>query len=179
MEVSPRQIRALAEFRHQIRRFLHFSEEAAKSAGVEPQQHQLMLAIKAMEPEPAGIAIPRGAPATAPSQRGGPGGPAGSKPGWSQGTRSATDRRSAQVALTAKGARILHALSLHHRRRAAIRDSGLIENLTLILHETESRHAKAQSAPRVSRERHESRNWETSPPRRACCGSPCWRSASE
>jgi len=37
---------ALAEFRYQIRRFLHFSEQAARAAGIEPQQHQLLLAIK-------------------------------------------------------------------------------------------------------------------------------------
>ena len=37
---------SLAEFRYQIRRFLHFSEQAARDAGVEPQQHQLLLAIK-------------------------------------------------------------------------------------------------------------------------------------
>ena len=39
---------ALAEFRYQIRRFVHFSEEAARQAGVEPQHHQLMLAVKGM-----------------------------------------------------------------------------------------------------------------------------------
>lgn len=37
---------ALAEFRYQIRRFLHFSEQAARTAGIEPQQHQLLLAVK-------------------------------------------------------------------------------------------------------------------------------------
>jgi|SRR5579871_4444987 len=37
---------ALAEFRYQIRRFQRFSEEAARRVGIEPQQHQLMLAIK-------------------------------------------------------------------------------------------------------------------------------------
>lgn len=37
---------ALAQFRYQIRRFLHFSEEAARQAGIEPQHHQLMLVIK-------------------------------------------------------------------------------------------------------------------------------------
>ena len=37
---------ALAEFRYQIRRFLHFSEQAARRAGVEPQHHQLMLALR-------------------------------------------------------------------------------------------------------------------------------------
>jgi len=38
--------RALAEFRYQIRRFIHFSECAARSAGLNPQHHQLLLAIK-------------------------------------------------------------------------------------------------------------------------------------
>ncbi len=35
---------ALAEFRYQIRKFLRFSEGAARDAGIEPQHHQLMLA---------------------------------------------------------------------------------------------------------------------------------------
>ena len=39
---------ALAEFRYQIRRYLHFSEQIARSAGLEPQQHQLLLAIKGL-----------------------------------------------------------------------------------------------------------------------------------
>jgi DNA-binding MarR family transcriptional regulator len=36
----------LAEFRYALRKFLRFSEEAARAAGVSPQQHQAMLAIK-------------------------------------------------------------------------------------------------------------------------------------
>ena len=40
--------RALAEFRYQIRCFLSFSERAARGAGIEPQQHQLLLAIKGL-----------------------------------------------------------------------------------------------------------------------------------
>src|ERR1700733_14078313 len=39
---------ALAEFRYQIRQFLHFSEQAIKHAGLERGQYQLMLAIKGM-----------------------------------------------------------------------------------------------------------------------------------
>jgi DNA-binding MarR family transcriptional regulator len=42
--------RALAEFRHQLRRFLHFSEQVARTAGLEPQQHQLMLALRGLPP---------------------------------------------------------------------------------------------------------------------------------
>src|SRR5215469_12255957 len=39
---------AIAELRYQIRRFLRFSEDAARTAGLEPQQHQLLLAVKGM-----------------------------------------------------------------------------------------------------------------------------------
>lgn len=44
---SPADYRRLHDFRYSIRRFLHFSEEAIREAGIEPQQHQLLLAIKA------------------------------------------------------------------------------------------------------------------------------------
>lgn len=40
--------KAMAELRYQIRRFLRFSENAARQAGVEPQQHQLLLAVKGL-----------------------------------------------------------------------------------------------------------------------------------
>lgn len=38
----------LAELRYQIRSFLHFSESVALKDGIEPRQHQALLAIKAM-----------------------------------------------------------------------------------------------------------------------------------
>ncbi|HSS13177.1 MAG TPA: helix-turn-helix domain-containing protein [Rhizomicrobium sp.] len=38
--------RVLAEFRFLLRNFLAFSEEAAREAGLAPQQHQALLAIK-------------------------------------------------------------------------------------------------------------------------------------
>jgi len=44
-DLSLAQYRDLAEFRRQIRRFLHFSEQTAKEHGIEPQQHQLLLAV--------------------------------------------------------------------------------------------------------------------------------------
>ena len=40
----------LAEFRYQIRRFLAFSEEAARTYGLDAQQHQLLLALKGLPP---------------------------------------------------------------------------------------------------------------------------------
>jgi DNA-binding MarR family transcriptional regulator len=40
------QYETLAAFRYALRRFLHFSERAAKAVGLTPQQHQALLAIK-------------------------------------------------------------------------------------------------------------------------------------
>jgi DNA-binding MarR family transcriptional regulator len=40
------QYETLAAFRYALRRFIHFSETAAQQAGVTPQQHQALLAIK-------------------------------------------------------------------------------------------------------------------------------------
>jgi DNA-binding MarR family transcriptional regulator len=47
-DLSLEEYRALAEFRYQIRRFLGFSEEQVRAAGMEPQQHQLLLAVKGL-----------------------------------------------------------------------------------------------------------------------------------
>ena len=47
-DLSPRQYSDLAEFRRQIRRFLHFSEATAGESGIEPQQHQLLLAVQGL-----------------------------------------------------------------------------------------------------------------------------------
>ena len=41
-----RDYEALSEFRYQLRRFLRFSEDAAQSEGLTPQQYLLMLHVK-------------------------------------------------------------------------------------------------------------------------------------
>jgi len=43
--------RKQAEFRHQLRRFLRSSEVNSKASGLEPNQYQLLLAIKGLPPE--------------------------------------------------------------------------------------------------------------------------------
>jgi len=47
MQSAERQqrLQSLAEFRHELRRFLHFSEQAATTRGLPTQQHQLLLQI--------------------------------------------------------------------------------------------------------------------------------------
>ena len=49
--VSAQDYRALAEFRYHVRRFWRTSEGNARRAGVHPQQHRLLLAIKGMPPQ--------------------------------------------------------------------------------------------------------------------------------
>jgi DNA-binding MarR family transcriptional regulator len=45
-QLDKAQYESLASFRYVLRQFLHFSELAAQEAGVTPQQHQALLAIK-------------------------------------------------------------------------------------------------------------------------------------
>lgn len=46
MAFSKKQFERIASFRHTLRRFLRFSEQAIRKRGVTPQQYQLVLAIK-------------------------------------------------------------------------------------------------------------------------------------
>src|SRR5579862_2436357 len=48
MDLAPSEYQDLAEFRFQLRRFLHFSELQAREHTLEPQQHQALLAIKGL-----------------------------------------------------------------------------------------------------------------------------------
>ena len=107
--------RSLAELRYQIRRFSCFSERAARGAGVEPQQHQFMLALKGL---PKGVR-PRIAELSERMQiqhhsavelanR-------LAANGYIRRSHKGQDRREVLLALTAKGERVLRELSLHHR----------------------------------------------------------------
>lgn len=45
-EISKTDYEALHAFRYALRRFLHFSAQGARAAGLTAQQHQLLLAVK-------------------------------------------------------------------------------------------------------------------------------------
>ena len=51
VDITQHDYRELAEFRYQLRQFLHFSEMRARELGIEPHQHQALLALKGL---PAG-----------------------------------------------------------------------------------------------------------------------------
>ncbi|MGE0398453.1 MAG: MarR family transcriptional regulator, partial [Kofleriaceae bacterium] len=50
-KLTDAEYQALAELRYRLRTFLAFSENEARSVGLEPRQHQLLLAIRGL---PAG-----------------------------------------------------------------------------------------------------------------------------
>jgi DNA-binding MarR family transcriptional regulator len=113
--VTQSEYQALAAFRHAIRQFLRFSEAAAEAVGLTPRQYQALLAIKGVPPgqRPTigdlagqlqvhhhsavglvdrlvahGLVVRRAAP---------------------------EDRRRVQLALTARGERMLRRLATAHR----------------------------------------------------------------
>jgi DNA-binding MarR family transcriptional regulator len=105
---------ALAEFRYQIRRFLHFSEQVVKQAGMERGQYQLMLAIKGM---PAGVRPRIRELATRMQIRHHSAVELVNRVeagGFVHRTRDQKDRREVLLALTAKGERVIGELALHH-----------------------------------------------------------------
>jgi DNA-binding MarR family transcriptional regulator len=113
---------ALAELRYQIRRFLRFSEEAARKAGIEARQHQLLLAVKGLphtERPRIGVLAerlqiePHSAVELANRL---------AKRGYVRRRRDADDGREVLLMLTPKGERSLRELSLDHR--AELRTAG-------------------------------------------------------
>ena len=106
---------SLAEFRYQIRKFLTFSHQAARAAGIDPQQHQLLLAIRGLPAagRPSIRAISerlqiRHHSAVELIDR-------SVAHGLVQRHRDGVDRRQVTIHLTGKGQRLLGELSLHHR----------------------------------------------------------------
>ena len=124
--------RALADFRYQIRRFLGFSEEQVRAAGIEPQQHQLLLAIKGL---PEGIRASIGELAERLQLK------HHStvelidrleKLGYVTREASTEDRRQVIVHLTPAGAAILRKLSVAHREELEAAGPRLIKALRSI-----------------------------------------------
>jgi len=125
--------RALAELRHQIRLFLNFSEREARAAGLEPQHHQLLLALKGLpdgrRPTIGALAerlqlrhhtvvglVDRLVVAKLVTRK-----------------TSDADRREILVRVTARGERTLRGLSLAHRAELQTKGPALVAALEAIL----------------------------------------------
>jgi DNA-binding MarR family transcriptional regulator len=117
--------RALSAFRSELRRFLQFSETAAKQAGVEPQQHQLMLAIRGLPPgeKPtistiASQLLLKHHSTVELIDR-------SEKRGLVARTPDSEDGRAVVVSLTAEGKCLLRSLSVAHRKQLIEHAPGL------------------------------------------------------
>lgn len=126
---------ALAEFRFQLRKFLSISGDAAKDAGIDPTQHQLLLVIKGLEPEAVKVGelaerlmIRHNSAVELVSRC--------ERNGWVERNRDDADRRLVHVSLTEKGQAILADLSAVHTRELQSAGPHLIQTLTTILNET-------------------------------------------
>jgi DNA-binding MarR family transcriptional regulator len=132
--LSPLDYAALARFRLELRRFLAFSERASHAAGLEPQQHQLLLALRGF-----------GSPDRSPT--------IGDIASWlliqhhsavelvdRAGARGLVrrhtdpeDRRRVLVELTPEGEAVLAQLSLQHREELESTAPALLEALDTVL----------------------------------------------
>jgi DNA-binding MarR family transcriptional regulator len=120
---------SLAELRYEIRRFLRFSEQAAREAGLEPRQHQLLLAVKGLprstRPRIGELAerlqIQHHSTVELVNRL--------AANGFVRRQRGGGDRREVLVRLTPKGEKTLRELSLHHRQELLTAGPALLNAL--------------------------------------------------
>jgi len=123
-------MRELAWFRYTLRRFLRFSEKAARACGVTPQQHQLMLGIagfsadgRATISELAEFLQERNNSVVGLVER-------AVESGLVKRRAGKTDRRQVVVTLTPRGQEILSTLTyLHHDEARRLRAGFLREEM--------------------------------------------------
>ncbi len=131
--ITKSEYETLAAFRYSLRQFLHFSEEAAQSVSLTPQQHQALLSIKGF-PGRNKITITelaeqmqiRHHSAVGLANR-------LMAQGYLVREQSLTDRRQVYVTLLPKGSAILEQLSAVHKeelRRMLPKLRQLIEQLS-------------------------------------------------
>ncbi len=142
----------MAELRYQIRRFLRFSETAARQAGIEPQQHQLMLAVRGL---PENLKPTIGVLAERMQlqhhstvelidrlvDR-----------GFLCRLRSTDDRRQVLVKLTHEGEKFLKSLSLHHLEELQTTGPTFVKILQNLIQQNEVRVSPAEASPTTNLE---------------------------
>jgi DNA-binding MarR family transcriptional regulator len=115
MNISKAEYERLARFRRALRHFLRFSEVAARSEGLTPQQHQMLLAIRGMPGRDwatitqlaEALQLHHNAIVQLVNRA--------ASMGLVERTPDPDDRRVVQVRLTAEGARKLSKLTSQHR----------------------------------------------------------------
>jgi DNA-binding MarR family transcriptional regulator len=128
-DLSPADYQALAEFRYQLRRFLHFSEQEARAAGLEPQQHQKLLAIKGLPADKAAsvgelaerLQLQHHSTVELINRM--------SERGLLERRRDTDDQRRVLISLTVYGEELLRKLSLLHRVELRTTGPALVQAL--------------------------------------------------
>jgi DNA-binding MarR family transcriptional regulator len=141
---------SLAELRHQIRRFLHFSEQAARAAGLEPRQHQLLLALKGLpkvaRPRVAEIAgrlqIQHHSAVELVNRL--------AARGFVRRERGGEDRREVLISLTPKAQKLLIELSRHHKNELVSSGPALVRALRQVMQQARADHGATRQRSRRS-----------------------------
>jgi DNA-binding MarR family transcriptional regulator len=143
-EMSLEEYRAFAEFRYVLRRFLNFSETAARCASIVPQQHQLLLALKGLPPDlrpTIGTLAERlqlrHNSTVELAQR-------SIESGLVQRRSSPHDGREVLLSITARGERLLQKLSVEHRAEMRSAAPALIQALRRLIEAGEAPAAQAR-----------------------------------
>jgi DNA-binding MarR family transcriptional regulator len=139
----------LSNFRYEIRRFLNFSEQAARHSGVEPHQHQALLAIRGLrssqKPSVGVLAerlqIEHHSAVELVNRL--------ERKHLIRRSRNAMDRREVLLQLTGRGERILRSLTRAHRAELRTAGPKLLRALDAMMAET--RHSKDGQTGRSSR----------------------------
>jgi DNA-binding MarR family transcriptional regulator len=139
---------ALAEFRYQLRRFLRNMEESSRMLGANPQQYQLVLAIKGLPKDLAPtishlaerMQLNHNSMVELVDRC--------EEHNLLRRTRSATDRRQVTLSILPEGEALLRKLGVSARQE--LRDSGpaLVEAILRLTGDGRAREVKAESRPR-------------------------------
>ena len=135
---------SLAEFRHQIRRYLRFSEKVVRNAELEPRQYQMLLALKGLprevRPRIAELAerlqIQHHSAVELTDRL--------EKSGLVRRQRGSRDRREVLVLVTAAGERVIRELVIYHRTELSSRGPALLDALHQVLRNTGGARARTR-----------------------------------
>ncbi len=153
--------KAMSELRYQIRRFLRFSENAARQAGIEPQQHQLLLAIRGL---PENLKPTIGVLAERMQlqhhstvelvdrlvER-----------GFLCRLRATDDRRQVLVKLTHEGEKFLKTLSLHHLQELQSAGPKFVKILQSLIDSAEMQNSTSEESEKTEPEIHQKQRKDT------------------
>jgi len=144
--------KSMAELRYQIRGCVRFGETAARQAGIEPQQHQLILAVRGLPDDlkpTIGVLAERMQLQHHSTvelidrlvDR-----------GFLCRLRSTGDRRQVLIKLTHDGEKVLQSLSLHHLEELQTTGPTFVKILQNLIQQNEVRVSPAEASPTTNLE---------------------------